>query len=237
MKSPRALAVAAALALAPLTLGTLACQQSQPDAEANAREQPLGRALVVAPLADAHPWSMALLTAAAHRDDPDDSELEASLGRRTGAAGRPAPDPILRAPERATLEALLASHEAAHARPEGLRPVYLDEGESWRLLFVEDADAVEVGPGQGLLRLVDTPAGLRLRLRLAKEPGAALRALTEARVGDRVALVDGDVVLMLPTIHEAITSGELELPPFPSGAPTPGADPDAASRARFESLR
>lgn len=228
---------ALALVLAALMLAAPACKRD-PDAELRER-QALSRELSMMPVADTHPWVMAMLTAQA-ADPPTGVEVE--LGSRATLAGRRGADPIFRAAGedgRATLAAALRAYEAEHPRPPKLRPIYEpqpaagERGASWRLYFVDTSEEAGgfVLDERARVRL-DEDMGLDyVAIELGEAQREALLALSEGQLGDRVALlVDGDEAVMVPMVAEPIPDGKIVVTPAAS-------EPKARSAAARELLR
>ena len=190
-----------------------ACKGGAADNEDERR--PLTATVTLAPVADRHPWVMALLTELGMHPV---AGVEARLDQRSGRGGERGPDPVIQAAQREVLSAALTNYEASHPRPPELAPIWEPQRDptgtivGWRLYFIEPAGGF-VLDGEARAALVSEPDWQLVHLYLSPAQREGLRALSEAHVGDRLALLVDDEALMVPTIREPIPGGEIQIAP------------------------
>ncbi|PRP90239.1 preprotein translocase subunit SecD [Enhygromyxa salina] len=210
---------ATALGLALVLFG--ASCKDRPSADAASERAPVQAALSVAPVVDDHPWVIAFLTEISITRPPG---ADARLEGRTGTEGLRHPEPIIEAETREALASALSAYEALHPRPPELWPVWQRDpfgpGErvAWRLYFVDRARgfAVDAEARAGIQRHDHGPS---VHVQLGPAQSERFAALTQAHVGQRVAVVLENEVVMLPVVMAPILDGDIQLIAKPSQDP------------------
>jgi hypothetical protein len=183
---------------------------------------PVRGTLEVRPVADGDPWlgtiaATAQGTLAAH---------DVEVTTETAYSDRLPPLQItkIRAGTKGTLTALV---ERAEPAPSGLRPGYEREREDrWSLLAVRVDEGMTLGAdvlvtlAWGQTRGDQAPAAPEpegVYLLLGPDDGPAFEQLTLAHDGRRLAILQGDEVLMAPTVNEPIGGGQILINPGTDG--------------------
>jgi hypothetical protein len=219
-----------------LALALLGCQREQPaDGAEVAAVVEVRAAVTFAPIADDHPWVIALLTALS-LERP--AGVEARLDGRTEAGGRRIAEPVLFAERREALAEALAGYEREHPRSPELRPVWErtharageESSAGWRLHFIV------IGAGSFELdraaraQIVEHSLGPVVEIELSPDGRQRFAALTQAQLGHRAAIVIDDEAVAVPVVREPILGGRVQVWP---GA---GEDPEAATQALLSRL-
>lgn len=201
-----------------VTLATVACGPTETiDGVEVGQRRPLAVELRFALLADRHPWVMAMVTTYASASDDDSSasaNVEVDLGSRVGAAGNPAPDPMILADGREDLTRLLEHHEQTRRRPADIRPVWLPTPEApeagARLHFVQLGPDSETAIGSGAqVSLEKGYAGPEVHVHLSRAQADAAEAIANAHVGGRIVVTLADEVLLMVTVSRPVDPGGL----------------------------
>lgn len=209
------------LALAGLALGPSGCKRGRDEGQAGAEAKPVRAELWIAPVADEHPWVIALVTRISIERPPGaDARLEGLAGPAAMRSSDPVPDPIIEAEDREALAAFLADYEAAHPRPPELRPVWEadpfgpDAKVRARLFFIDRSRGFAVDDqARASLRRPDPERALgpSVRVELGPDQTRALAELSAEIVGHRLGFALGDEALMLPVVAEPIPDGDVQL--------------------------
>lgn len=204
--------LAAALGLAPL-LGLASCKRDTAE-DANATAAlPLTAELWIAPVADDHPWVIALVTQISIARPPG---VDARLEGLTGPRGTRAPNPIIEAEDRPALAAFLAEYEAEHPRPPELRaawepdPFGPDNRVRFRLHFLDHSQGFAVD-GEARARIHEHDHGPVVHVQLGSAQTGALEALSSEHLGHRIGFALDDEVLTLPLVMEPVPDGDVHL--------------------------
>lgn len=209
MKSSAALLVAALLtaSLAPLSGCERKSEQAAPAPASLSVE------LRIAPVADAHPWVMALVTQTSiTRPHGVDARLEGLIG----PGGTRSPDPIIEAESLEDLQTWLESYEAMRPRPPELLPVWEldpfgpDNRVHARLYFLATEQGFMVD-AEARARVEPHDYGPRVHLQLGAAQAQQLEELSGELIGHRLGVVMGQEALMLPLVMDPLVGGEVQL--------------------------
>jgi hypothetical protein len=197
---------------------------------------PITARLALRPAADGEPWV---------RDIADAIGLEQELHSELRADGTPAERGVpsievsqnvisseyfpavhamrIHSARRESLaDALTRARDQATTLAGDIVPVYEHATDGWDLLFVHDAGGFELEPG-AVAKLEPGRDGedAGVAVFLGEGDGVRFEQLTREQLGRRVAVLDGDESLMIPTVKDVIPGGTLWI--------TAGADepPDA----------
>ena len=169
--------------------------------------------LRIAPVADAHPWVMALVTQTSiTRPHGVDARLEGLVG----AGGTRSPDPIIEAESLEDLQAWLEGYEAMRPRPPELLPVWEldpfgpDNRVHARLYFLA-AERGFVVDAEARARVEAHDYGSRVHLQLGAAQAQQLEALSGELIGHRLGVVLGQEALMLPLVMDPLVGGDIQL--------------------------
>lgn len=200
-----------------LALGVLAGPACKRDSEqaAGAEHRALrtDQELLVAPVLDAHPWVIALVTEISiTRPEGADARLEGRLHHQ----GLRHPEPIIEGESREALERALAAYEGKFPRDPAIVPVWEadpfgpDERVRWRLYFADRGRGF-VLDDQARATLQRHDHGPSVHLHLGQAQRERLHALTREIETHRLAVALDGEALMLPVVMEPIPSGEIQL--------------------------
>ena len=212
----------------PLTVAALAVAATGCERKTDFEGERIAVPLALAPVADAHPWVMALLTDLGQTRPPG---VDARLDERLGLEGQAVADPQMSAATREPLAVALDDYSARHERPTTLRPVWAiqhaaDPAERRvRLFFIDSSEGLIFGK-ETRCALREAPSGEpQVVVILAGSQRRKLAKLTERFTGARMALILGDEALMTPIVREPLSGGEL----YVSG--NPYQDPNKVAQA------
>ena len=227
----RSLAWTLALSLlAPVASGSVGGCKAAREA-AQGERAPLRARVRVAPVVARDPWVMAFTT---HISIEQPEGLDARIEPRKGPAGRVQPEPVIEG-ERGALADALAAYSEVHTRPPRLVPVYArgwnESGRKLldRLYFIDAETAIELD-AEATAGLREHPEGPLVHIYLGEGQVPRLAEMTEARVGEQIAIVVDEDVVMVPLVMEAIRGGELWV------ISNRGEDRERESQALFERL-
>jgi hypothetical protein len=183
---------------------------------------PARAALEVRPVADGDPW---LRVIAAPAQDPRAAHV-VEITTETVYSHRlpPIETTRIRASTKPALVELVAQ---AGPAPGGLAPGYEQErADRWSLLAVHVDDGLMLGPdvlvklawdpAQGDPSPAPQPSGVLLLL--GPDDARAFERLTTEYEGCRLAILQGDEVLMAPTVNEPIGGGQIQVHPGTEGS-------------------
>ncbi|HVI03537.1 MAG TPA: hypothetical protein VM869_32810 [Enhygromyxa sp.] len=200
---------ASILALALLSVTpALACKAEQQLAQIR-----IAKPFRVAVVADDHPWVIAFLT---ELDRQQPTGVTATLeGRRSVGSAHEQPEPVISTFDRELLGSLLRDHEAKHARPPELLPVWESTATQhdvivWRLYFIDTNAGFELD-GEARATLGENVLGQpAVKLQLSERQSQRLGSLSAAAIGERLAFVHDGEVVMAPIVVGPF-SGSIEL--------------------------
>ncbi|MCA9649200.1 MAG: hypothetical protein H6712_13990 [Myxococcales bacterium] len=187
---------------------------------------PLRAALEIRPIVDGDPFEEVLAeTAQGTRPLPEHVspyaplEVEVEHGELGSPVRPPIPTTRVVASSRATLEQALRQ---AGPVPAGRAVVYEQQpDERWTMLVVDTTEGLVLGPDTGLTLGEGEPgSGYEgVFLLLPPQDAQTFERLTRDHQGGRLAIIEGDEVLLAPTVQEPVPGGTVLITPGTNDTP------------------